>query len=196
MSFSRDVFKYRSYTPIPFIILMLVFENANVYSLSIGLLITLIGEAIRLWAVSWAGSETRTTGTIGGTFLIISGPYSFVRNPLYVGNILMYTGLGIMSNALFPYLQIAGFIFFVIQYLIIINEEEKYLSKTFGAEFENFKSKVPKFLPRLIPYRDKNVKQPPLNMQAGLKSERRSIQAFAVVAFLVLIKWLIRTQAF
>src|SRR5690606_2311107 len=102
-NFAGKIFKYRSYTPIPFVIVMLLFENANIWSLVIGFLIALSGEAFRLWGVSWAGSETRTTGTVGGTFLIISGPFAHVRNPLYVGNILMYTGLGIMSYALFPW---------------------------------------------------------------------------------------------
>ena len=61
-SLSDKVFKYRSYSPIPFVILMLVFQNADVTSLIIGFAITLTGELIRLWGVSYAGSETRTTG--------------------------------------------------------------------------------------------------------------------------------------
>lgn len=105
-------FRYRSYTPIPFLIVMIIFENASVSSLISGFIIALIGEAIRLWGVSWAGSETRTTGKVGGTYLIISGPFAYVRNPLYVGNILIYLGLGIMSYALFPYLQIIALLFF------------------------------------------------------------------------------------
>ena len=84
---ATKIFKYRSYTPIPFVILMLIFENATITSLLIGFVIALFGELIRLWGVSWAGSETRTTGGVGGTYLVISGPFAHVRNPLYVGNI-------------------------------------------------------------------------------------------------------------
>ena len=112
MTIYQSLFKYRSYTPIPFVIVMFLFANSNIWSLIAGLIVALSGEFIRLWGVSWAGSETRTTGEAGGTFLIVSGPFAHVRNPLYVGNILIYTGLGIMSFALFPWLQIAGFIFF------------------------------------------------------------------------------------
>ena len=111
-SIAAKTFKYRSYTPIPFVIVMLIFENASVESLIVGFIIALAGELIRFWGVSWAGSETRTTGSVGGSNLIISGPFAYVRNPLYVGNILMYTGLGVMSFALFPYLHIAGDCFF------------------------------------------------------------------------------------
>ena len=113
-------FNYRSYTPIPFLVLVLAFNNANIWSLILGFLVALTGEFIRLWGVSWAGSETRTTGGVGGTFLITSGPFGHVRNPLYVGNILLYTGFGLMSFALFPYLQVAGFIFFLVQYHFIV----------------------------------------------------------------------------
>ena len=126
---ASKIFKYRSYTPIPFLLIMFFYANPNIWSILIGLLIALTGEAIRIWGVSWAGSETRTTGNVGGSFLVISGPFAHVRNPLYVGNILMYTGLGIMSFALFPYLQILGLIFFYFQYRLIVQEEELYLRK-------------------------------------------------------------------
>ena len=85
-------FTYRSYTPIPFVVVMLVFAYPNIWSLTAGFIIALAGELIRLWGVSWAGSETRTTGGVGGTYLIVSGPFAHLRNPLYLGNILMYTG--------------------------------------------------------------------------------------------------------
>lgn len=187
-------FKYRSYTPIPFLILMLVFENANYTSLIIGFLIALSGELIRLWGVSWAGSETRTTGGVGGTYLIISGPFAYVRNPLYVGNILMYLGLGIMSFALFPYLQVVAILFFMLQYHLIVKEEEGFLKKKFADEYSNYVKNVPRFFPRLTAFSIKGFKQPAFNLNRGLKSETRTLQAFSVVAVLILIKWYLRTN--
>ena len=157
---SAAFFKYRSYTPIPFLVLCIAYINANIWSIIAGFLIALFGELIRLWGVGWAGSETRTTGDVGGTFLIISGPFARVRNPLYVGNILMYVGLGLMSFALFPYLQIAGLLFFYVQYNFIVREEEGYLHKTFGEDFENYVKNVPRFFPRLTKYKAGNAVQP------------------------------------
>jgi protein-S-isoprenylcysteine O-methyltransferase Ste14 len=186
-------FKYRSYTPIPFLVLTFVFFNANIWSLIIGFIIALKGELIRLWGVSWAGSETRTTGDVGGTFLIVSGPFAYVRNPLYVGNILMYTGLGIMSFALFPYLQIAGLIFFYVQYTFIVQQEENYLKNTFGEEFREFLKNVPRFFPRILKYKPTVAgKQPPFNFKAGLRSEKRSFQAFGIVSLTMFLMWLFR----
>jgi protein-S-isoprenylcysteine O-methyltransferase Ste14 len=189
---SAAFFKYRSYTPVPFLVLCLAYINANVWSIICGFLVALLGELIRLWGVCWAGSETRTTGDVGGTFLIVSGPFARVRNPLYVGNILIYVGLGLMSFALFPYLQIAGLIFFYVQYNFIVHEEENYLRKTFGQEFENYLKNVPRFFPRITRYKAVNVVQPPFNFTAGLKSEKRSLQAFGIVALTIILLWYIQ----
>jgi protein-S-isoprenylcysteine O-methyltransferase Ste14 len=189
---SATFFKYRSYTPLPFLVLCIAYINANIWSIISGFLIALLGELIRLWGVSWAGSETRTTGDVGGTFLVVSGPFARVRNPLYVGNILMYFGLGLMSFAFFPYLQAAGLIFFYIQYNFIVIEEENYLHNTFGLEFENYVKNVPRFFPRLTKYKAGNVVQPPFNFKAGLKSEKRSLQAFGIVALTIILLWYIQ----
>lgn len=186
---SATFFKYRSYTPIPFLVLSIAFREPNIWSIILGFLIALCGELIRLWGVSWAGSETRTTGDVGGTFLIVSGPFARVRNPLYVGNILLYVGLGLMTFAWFPYLQIAGLVFFSIQYTFIVLEEENYLRKTFGQEFDNYVKNVPRFFPRITKYKSGNVVQPPFNFKAGLKSEKRSLQAFGIVAVTIIILW-------
>ncbi len=190
--FAQIVFKNRSYTPIPFLILMVLFEQATIWSLVIGFLVSLIGESIRLWGVSWAGSETRTTGNVGGTYLIISGPFAYVRNPLYVGNMIIYLGLGIMSLALFPYLQIIALLFFIFQYSLIVSEEEEYLKRTYGEQYKKYFSSVPRFLPRLTPYKDHSVEQPPFNIKAGIKSERRTHQALIGVSLFLIVKFIIR----
>jgi len=189
---TNKLFKYRSYTPIPFVILMIAYQQSNVWSLPLGLLIAVCGELIRLWAVSWAGSETRTTGKVGGTYLVINGPYAHVRNPLYVGNILIYFGLGIMSFALFPYLQIFALAFFIFQYHEIIKEEEGFLREKFGNDFDEYYKNVPRIFPRLSPYKKDGVEQPDYDIKKGLRSERRTLQAFAIVAGTLIILWFLR----
>lgn len=191
---ATKIFKYRSYTPIPFLLLMLIFENASVQSLMIGFLIALTGESLRLWAVSWAGSETRTTGGVGGSFLVISGPFAHVRNPLYVGNILLYLGLGVMSWALFPYLQIVAILFFILQYHFIVKEEEGYLRKTFEKNYDNYCQNVPRFGWRFSAYKDNSIPQPEFIFSKGLKSETRTLQAFVSVVIIILVKWYLRSN--
>jgi protein-S-isoprenylcysteine O-methyltransferase Ste14 len=189
---SGTFFKYRSYTPIPFVIVMLLTATPNIWSLIAGFIIAFTGELIRYWGVSWAGSETRTTSTAGGTYLIISGPFAHVRNPLYVGNILMYTGLGIMSYALFPWLQLAGLFFFTIQYHYIIMGEEEYLKTAFGKEYQDYLQNVPRLFPRISAYKAPGVVQPVYNPSAGRRSEKRSIQAFIFVSATIILIWFLR----
>ncbi|MGB5529138.1 MAG: isoprenylcysteine carboxylmethyltransferase family protein [Ignavibacteriaceae bacterium] len=190
--FSSLLFKYRSYTPIPFLVIMIIFQASTIWTLVIGFTIAMLGELIRFWGVSWAGSETRTTGSVGGTFLIINGPFAYVRNPLYVGNILIYLGLGVMSFAWFPYLQIVAILFFLLQYYLIVKEEESYLREKFREDYKNYCENVPPFFPRLTPYKNAKVTQPPFSTVAGLRSETRSLQAFLGIASLIVILWLIR----
>jgi protein-S-isoprenylcysteine O-methyltransferase Ste14 len=190
---SKKLFNYRSYTPIPFLILMVIFAKPTVTSLVVGFAVALFGEYLRFWGVSWAGSETRTTGGAGGTFLIISGPFAYVRNPLYVGNILLYVGIGIMSMALFPYLQLVALIFFSLQYHFIVLEEEGYLVDEF-SDYDEYCKQVPRFFPRLTPYKNSAVEQPPFNIKAGLRSEQRSLQAFIGVSLAIVIIWIVQNS--
>jgi protein-S-isoprenylcysteine O-methyltransferase Ste14 len=163
-----------------------------VYSIIGGFLMAVIGECIRLWGVSWAGSETRTTGGVGGTFLVISGPFAHVRNPLYVGNILMYVGIGIMANALVPYLPAVAFLFFAWQYVTIVGEEEDYLKTAFGESYAEYCKNVPRFIPRISAYKNSGLEQPAFDLKAGLRSERRTLQAFSLITLTVFSLWLFR----
>ena len=181
------VFKYRSYTPLPFVLVMFLFQEATVLSMISGFIIVLAGEFFRIWGVSYAGSETRTTGSVGGSYLVVTGAFAYVRNPLYLGNILIYIGVGIMSMAFFPYLQLLALIFFYIQYRIIIHEEEAYLKETFGKEFESYRKSVGRFIPRLFPYKNNIIEQPGYNLKAGLRSEKRTLQAISAVTLILII---------
>lgn len=186
-SIAQRLFEIRSYTPIPFLIAMLVFAEPTLYSIIIGFVIALAGEMFRLWGVVYAGSETRTTGSVGGTYLVVSGAFAYLRNPLYLGNILLYTGIGIMSMSLFPYLQIAALFYFYIQYRLIISEEEKYLMKTFGDAYKTYVENVPRLIPSLKKFENPGVEQPRLDFKAGLKSEKRSLQAFTIITVIMIV---------
>lgn len=184
----RDtLFTYRSYTPLPFLALGLIFGHPTVTSLVIGALIALVGEAIRFWGVGHASSETRVTGTVGGSRLVVSGPFAYVRNPLYVGNILMYTGLGVMANV--PWLIVATLVWFIFQYTMIVSREEEYLASAFGDDYASYRANVHRFIPRLTPYEP--GREPRIEWAMAVRSERRTLQAFAIGVALIVTKWLV-----
>lgn len=168
---------------------MIWFARPTIASMVCGFVLLAGGEAIRFWGVSIAGSETRTTGKVGGTFLITNGPFAYVRNPLYVGNMLMYAGVGVMSWALFPWLLLVAVAWFYVQYYLIVTQEEEYLGKQFGKAYEEYESAVGRFFPRFKRY---IAAQPPpkhVSAREGLASERRTLQAIILVTLLVVAKY-------
>ncbi|CUT03543.1 methyltransferase family protein [Candidatus Chrysopegis kryptomonas] len=188
----QKIFSYRSYTPIPFLIVMILFAKPSLWSLAIGFIIALIGELIRIWGVGYAGGETRTTGPVGGSKLVTNGPYAYVRNPLYIGNMLIYLGFGIMSMALFPYFQILGLIYFFVQYYLIVTLEEEYLSGRFGDEYKLYFENVRRFIPRLRRYKfASNFK---FDIKEALRSEKRTLQAFFGVTLLNILIFFFRNK--
>ncbi len=183
----RDrLFTLRSYTPIPFLILGLIFGQPTVVSLLAGVLVSLLGESIRFWGVGHATSETRVTGSVGASRLVVSGPFGYLRNPLYLGNMLLYTGFGVMANI--PWLIVLTFAWFVFQYAMIVSREEEFLQEKFGQEYERYRRAVPKFIPRLTPYEP--GKESIIQWGIAFRSERRTFQAFTIALLLMVAKHL------
>ena len=188
------LFKNRSYTPLPWVFLMILFMSPTLTSVVIGVAMVLIGEFIRLWAVSYAGSETRTTGDVGGSNLVTQGPFGIVINPLYIGNIIIYVGVGVMSNALFPWLTLIAFLYFVFQYYCIILNEEEYLQNTFKEKFSLYKKTVHRFLPtfgRLPEELNSNITQ---SWKDGFNSEKRTFTSILIICLLIIIFFIFRIK--
>ena len=95
----------------------------------------LIGELIRINAVSHAGGITRTMN-VGAPSLCTSGPYSRTRNPLYLGNMIIYLGIVLVAGGEYVFiLEGIVFLYFTFQYMMIISLEEETLKKLFGDEY-------------------------------------------------------------
>jgi protein-S-isoprenylcysteine O-methyltransferase Ste14 len=79
--------------------------------------------------------------------LVQDGIFAHCRNPLYVGNMMIAAGVLIVHNAVLAYA--AGLLFFGIAYLAIVAAEERYLRGRFGADYEEYCRRVPRFALRL-----------------------------------------------
>lgn len=108
-----------------------------------GLLIIAVGEALRLLAVGHIGLPSRTRAEGVGT-LVRSGPYAWVRNPLYLGNILLFTGLG---TVLWPSALLAAPLL-AVHYQLIVRWEESNIAARLGDPYRRYLDEVPRWLPR------------------------------------------------
>jgi protein-S-isoprenylcysteine O-methyltransferase Ste14 len=84
--------------------------------------------------------------------LVLNGLYRHVRNPMYLAIVSAIVGQGLLLGnlILFGY---AALIWLVSHWFVLIYEEPT-LRKTFGAEYEAFRTKVPRWLPRFCPWHD------------------------------------------
>ena len=102
------------------------------------------GQLLRFWAVRHIGVISRTRSVRLGK-LITSGPYSMIRNPLYVGNALLWTGFVLLSQVLWM-LPIAWAIF-ALQYGAMAQWEEAILAECFPA-YPAYAAEVGRWVPR------------------------------------------------
>ncbi len=188
VSLGSWLFRYRSYTPLPLLALALFLGDASYGSVALGLVIALCGLAIRFWGARAAGPLIRMTDAPGGNELVTGGPFAYVRNPLYIGNILLYTGVAAMSGIW--WIAIIGLVYFAFQYEAIVRGEESYLRKTFGDAYREYAAHVRRFIPRFTPYRPAAA-APAIQLlpvRATLRAERRTFQALAIVLVFMMLQ--------
>jgi protein-S-isoprenylcysteine O-methyltransferase Ste14 len=81
--------------------------------------------------------------------LTTTGPYAYVRNPLYLGSLIMAIGFAIAARSLWVLLVML--VMLVVIYLPVIRHEEAYLREVF-ANFDDYARNVPRLLPRWTAY--------------------------------------------
>jgi hypothetical protein len=106
------------------------------------ILICILG---RTWCTLYIGGQKQRE-------LVTKGPYSVVRNPLYLFTLLGAAGIGALSGSLAMAVACAGFATAV--FLSVVRQEEQFLTATFPREFPAYAERVPRFLPRLSVWQD------------------------------------------
>ena len=187
MDFRSFLFKKRSYTPIPLVLAILYFSQLTFPFWAYGGTFIMLGELIRLSAIRYAGGRTRTT-KVGANSLCTSGPYSRTRNPLYIGNVFIYSGVVLLSGGIYVFQFLAVVIFyFFFQYSMIISLEEEKLSTVFGQDYSKYKNNVPRIIPLIIPW-DSKSKLKPIPILKTLKTEKRTLQNIFLLVFIIISK--------
>jgi protein-S-isoprenylcysteine O-methyltransferase Ste14 len=140
------LFRHRGWLPLLFLGVPLVLPGStSPFRWEVGLALVVIGEAIRLAGVAAAGSVTRRRSR-NVQRLVTYGIFAWCRNPLYVGNFLIWMGFVTISGVLW-FLPIA-IVLFAVEYELIVRYEEGVLESTFGREYIEYKNETPRWLPR------------------------------------------------
>jgi protein-S-isoprenylcysteine O-methyltransferase Ste14 len=103
---------------------------------------------IRFWGSSYHASGVVMSGDVVTNTLTVAGPYRYVRNPLYLGNILLAIAIGSLGPPVATVLVIALNVWFVYR---LIGIEERFLRGAMGEAYERYCAAVPRLLPRLTP---------------------------------------------
>jgi protein-S-isoprenylcysteine O-methyltransferase Ste14 len=115
----------------------------------LGIAMIVVGMALRGWGSGYAGKHTRSA-LISAPRLVTAGPFAYVRNPIYVGTIVL--GFGMCSVNGDPLAHLLAALAFVVLYFGIVPAEEDYLTKQFGPDYQRYQSAVPRLLPRVRPW--------------------------------------------
>jgi hypothetical protein len=91
------------------------------------------------------GTSERTTRRIGAASLNTTGLYSITRNPLYLGNLFLWISVAVLSG--YPETLVMGVGWFWSCYDRVIRAEERFLGDKFGADYLEWASGTPRFLP-------------------------------------------------
>ncbi|HMA04555.1 MAG TPA: isoprenylcysteine carboxylmethyltransferase family protein [Methanomicrobiales archaeon] len=114
----------------------------------VGLPITILGLGVAVWARVHLGRNwTSRPGIKVGHTLIRTGPYRFVRNPIYTGLLIGYTGTAIVIGTLWALFLI---LFVLGASLLKIREEERLLLEEFGEDYEQYRREVRALIPYIL----------------------------------------------
>jgi protein-S-isoprenylcysteine O-methyltransferase Ste14 len=198
LGLGQFLFRLRSFTPVP-VIAALAFLLARSRGTPgpggpevdtalnvLGLAVALAGQALRFYTLGLVPEGTSGQGNvIEASTLNTRGPYAYVRNPLYLGNLGICLGLMLIAHDVWVYL--GGLAFFFGEYFFIIRAEENFLRQKFGAAYEDFLARVPRWVPRLTPAYEGRLRSR-FDVGRAIKKEYNPCAAWALGA-LVLLAW-------
>lgn len=189
--FVNSVEKYVTHWRVTFgylfaLVYLFVVRPNSLFLLVLGIEIALLGLLIRIWAAGYLRKSQE---------LCTSGPYAYVRHPLYLGSFLLGFGFCLAGSS-FKYLLRSSIIWLIflfsfgIVYFFQIYMEEKRMEKKFEKEYQQYSRAVPLFFPRLTRYEGEKIGFFDFNLF------RKNREYLALIGFLLLALFISSRYAF
>ncbi len=127
------------------LVYILLAQPPKLFSPGVNEVLELVGFALlvvaafgRIWCLLFAAGHKNDV-------LLTEGPYSIVRNPLYVFSFLGALGFGLVIHN--PLLALVIVVFFAVSYPLAVASEETHLSSIFGAAYADYRARTPRWIP-------------------------------------------------
>ena len=115
---------------------------------AVGAALCIAAAAVRTWGTAYLNPEVMVDMRLHTGRLVADGPYRYLRNPLYFGNIVLAIGFGVMASRMGMAILILGTVIF--DYRLILREEREILASQ-GESYRAYCNAVPRLLPALRP---------------------------------------------
>lgn len=136
--------RHRQFAGVALVLLFTAVGTPSRAGWAAGTAVVVLGMLVRLWA---------SGVVVKNEVLATTGPYAFVRHPLYVGNVLIGLGFCLASGLWWSWPAfLALFVYF---YPHTIRYEDRKLHRLFGEPWERWERRTRALVPRLTPYRDR-----------------------------------------
>jgi len=181
------LFRYRSSLPVALALILVLCPwrlEMSAWQLWIGGALVLAGVVLRLWCILQIGGSARKTSKLKAERVISWGPYSLVRNPIYIANSTTFAGFTVAAGLawLLPLILIGLFAW----YNAIVGREERFLEESHPDAFRAYKLQARRWIPS-VRYRGRPADVAPYPFLRALKRERGHIIAVGAGVLAVLV---------
>jgi protein-S-isoprenylcysteine O-methyltransferase Ste14 len=178
VAITRIAYRFRGFLispPYIFALICFKFETELDWLIwPLGVSIFILGLLLRIWAQQHLHYRLRVK-----KHLVTTGPYSFMRNPVYLGNLLICLG-SVVTSELLWLVPIALFYCFGI-YSLAVRYEEGHLTEKYGESYRKYMLEVPRWFPRTIRFETLRIKNE--YIRPAILAEIHCI--FALLPFLI-----------
>lgn len=145
-------------------------ETASVLITVVAILLAAAGTAFRVWGTAYIGGPVVRSGAMHAHSIVVSGPYRYLRNPLYFGVLLFALAVSILMP---PSGTVFFLVFTFLQFWRLLLREEPFLETQHGETDRVYKSAVARIFPKPVARISKSTVEP------------RWLQAFVAECFYV-----------